>query len=239
MCSLTRCPTETICEIFKFIPRRNCLALLTLCKTIHPICAARVYEFIFVYLPDDTWKFSFLLDKPNRKYTSLVRTFIVAGAGGKDARIPLHVLCAVLQRMDGLRTLILPSTEHFQHIADIFIQHGITQPISRADHERKTAICPFLPRLEHITMPTPNIAAPLHRYRNISSLSLTKPLNVSRLDVLLSIISTQPSLRHVGICVGQTVNALVAAKAILRVGRQIQTLSISKGLNELLVSNDI
>lgn len=234
MSSITQCPTETISEIFAYIPRRNCAALLTLCKTTHPVCVTRVYKTIFVYLPMDMWKLSFLADDANLKYMHLVRTFIVIGAGGKDARMPLHLLCVVLQRMSNLRTLIIPSTSPFQHLPHALLRHGITPPPNCTSLQRKRA--QFLPRLHHLTLPTPSIAIPMQEHRNISSLTITKQLCATQLDALLSIISTQPCLRHVGLCVGKFVTPINTVKALLPLGRNLQTVSISNGSGDLRVS---
>lgn len=242
---ILHCPNEILTDIFQYLKYTNCVKLLSTCSKLHSICATRVYKLIRFHLPEDTWKLSYFIGPFARNYSHLIQTLVVVGTAHRNSRGSLHALGVALQRMSGLKTFILPTTyQHSENLYNVFEQYRIFNlydgasncklPLLRDRAWLTQFIASLLPSLRHLTIGSPSNAIPMQHGRNITSLTLSKPVNSERLQLLVDGRLSLNNIRYLGVtCEGNFSAPSIVISLIPAFN--IEILVISNGLSHTKV----
>lgn len=124
---ILRCPLEVVDSIIRLVPYKDCVRLLSVCQLFHSLCITRVYRVVCIRLPEETWKIACFVDPTSSKYTHLVKTLVVLGVAERTSRGALYALAAALQKMTGLRTLMIPDPNQLsEYVHEAFEQYRIS-----------------------------------------------------------------------------------------------------------------
>lgn len=216
--------------------------MLTLCRTTYPTCSERLYELVVIRLPEDTWKLSYLMDKRAARYLHLVRTLVVHGTCDEKSQYALHIMCTVLQRLDGLRTLIAPGTTGSdKHLLKAMQDHAIIIPrigvytIIRPKHILTAfPVIPatFLAKMQHLTIQTPLAAISMLPRRHLQSLTITAQFTISQLQIqLIPALIQHDTVKYLGLTVAENMTPTEVLECVLPAMSKLQIISITRGFS--------